>query len=62
MLDEVFPSRAFVQDRSLEFARRIELVIARKDDLGNLFPRVLLGHDVAPKNFKPAFTRPDLFP
>ena len=62
MLDQIFAARAFLPHRGDELSRRVELVIAGEDELGDLLLLVLLGDDVAAEDFQPAFPLPNLFP
>ena len=62
VLDEVLSARPVVEHCGLEFARHVELMKPRKDDLFDLLLLVALGDEVAAQNFQPAFARPYLLP
>ena len=62
MLDQIFVARAFRQHGFAQATGRVELVIARENQLLDLPLLVPLRDDVATEDFEPAVAPPDLLP
>jgi len=62
VLDQVLLAGAFLQNAPEQLARRVELVVAREDDRGDLFLAVALGDQIAADDLQPAIALPHLFP